>query len=218
IFNIETNFIMDSEHLVFKSNKIILEEGDLKFNFEKLKKGEDNLFITEFDLNNFALNYFLDEKDTSISGWLTANIHNTIYLDKENSAKSYGENRIALQQFQQQSDIFGEYGIADEKYLKISDFEAKFILKNDSLNLLPFRMKLNDLNADLVGDIDLKLKKLNFSIMLDIPEHYYTNLVKVALYAFSEKSEVKLPKKPKRIFRLLKIQGDLEKPQFVLYE
>ena len=218
IYNIETNLLIDSEQFVCKSNKIILEEGDLKFNFEKLKKGEDNLLITEFDLNNFALNYFLDEKDTSISGWLTANIHNTIYLDKENSAKSYGENRIALQQFQQQSDIFGEYGIADEKYLKISDFEAKFILKNDSLNLLPFRMKLNDLNADLVGDIDLKLKKLNFSIMLDIPEHYYTNLVKVALYAFSEKSEVKLPKKPKRIFRLLKIQGDLEKPQFVLYE
>lgn len=217
IFNIETNFIMDSEHFVFKSNKIILEEGYLQFNFEKLKKGEDNLFITEFDLNNFALNYFLDE-DTSISGWLTANIQNTIYLDKEKSAKSYGENKIGLKQFQQQSDIFGEYGIADEKYLKISDFEAKFILKNDSLNLLPFRMKLNDLNADLVGDIDLKLKKLNFNILLDIPEHYYTNLVKVALYAFSEKSEVKLPKKPKRIFRLLKIQGDFEKPKFVIYE
>jgi hypothetical protein len=43
-------------------------------------------------------------------------------------------------------------------------------------------------------------------------------LVKVALYAFSEKSEVKLPKKPKRIFRLLKIQGDFEKPKFVIYE
>ncbi|MCK9255920.1 MAG: hypothetical protein M0P36_09060 [Bacteroidales bacterium] len=215
IFDIETIFKLNSESLSLKSNKITLDKGYLKFDLKVLKTEEDNLLISNFDLNNLDLCYFMDE-NSELSGFLNIKIDNNIYFGK-NSSQSFGENKISLQDFEMRTDFLKDYGINEDK-LKIFDFETKILLKNDSLNILPFRIKINELKADFIGNIDLNLEKIDFNILFDIPDDYLTKFVKLALFTFSKKSEMSFEKKQNRTFKLLKIEGDLENPKINLYD
>ncbi len=211
ILNIENYFKMSNTFISLSSNKIFIDNGFLNYEFALQKLNNDTALISHFNVSNLNLSYF-----TEANGILNLNLDNTIYLGNE-KAKTFGENLVSLSGYSSPSEVFKKYKISEDS-LKIGDFEAKIILKNDSLQLLPFVMRINDIIARLDGNLDITSENIDVNIFVDTPKEYLSKELKIAIAIFSKKSDKKLVSQKGRVLKHVKIQGNVKKPEFLIYE
>lgn len=218
IINIVSYFVISPQLISLKSEPIKIGSGELLYLFELKKQDQDTLFITDLKLSSFDLNYFSDSKIKK-TGILDVKIDNTLCFGSSQASanRNSGNNMVSLKGFRLPTSILRDYEI-DMDTLIVKDFEARINLNNDSLIIEPFKLDVNGLIAVVSGNLNIKETSLDLSILMDSPANYLSPKIKLGLAFISEKSAVKLPQKKGRITRHLKISGDLQKPQFKVYE
>jgi hypothetical protein len=215
IYKFVNQIVVSPELLSIKSNKTEIGSGALQYEVSVRKEDNDTVYYSMFNLSKFDLSYF-SQKDSKITGILDVDSENTLY-NKSSAKKNSGQNLVSLKGFKMPVNFLKEYGI-DEDALVISDFDLVINLNSDSIKIQPCTININKVQAAISGSYNYSQDDISVSVLFDAPDSYLSPEIKIALAVFSEKSDVKLPKKKGRIIRHLNIAGSLKSPKFKIFE
>ena len=146
--------------------------------------------------------------------------NNFIISDTSHSnaqARNTGLNIIELSNFKIETELLKDYSI-NEDYIVIDKLKLEIQVQEDSLVLLPTNLKVNDVDIAGKACLNIFTDDLSADIILNIPDMYLNNKIKLLISMFSETSKSNNKPRTSDNAYKLKIKGPVSNLNYKIYE
>lgn len=185
-------------------------------------KNSDKEIIQKITLNtkDFDLsNLFMNNKDIKAIISVNSNLITNKILNDTIVYKTNGTIYFKIDSLIFYWDKLKEFEIP-EKEIFIPRFEFSSIINNNEMNIAPDHFYFNKASVRYSGKYNFSTQNIILNLLIDSPENYFSNKLKILLKAISKKSKKlnNLKSETNRKIILIKINGTLNNPELKIYE
>ncbi len=204
-----------------KDFKLNTKNSELNFSIHNFKNSDKEitqkitLYTKDFKLYDLIIN----NKD--FKGIISVN-SNLITNKIRNDSLIYitnGSIDLMIDSLKFHSDKLKEFEIPIKEIL-IPKFEFASVINNNEMNIMSNHFYIDKASVRYSGQYNFSTQKIILNILIDIPEEYLSNKLKILLKIVSEKSEKlnNFQSEANRKMILMKISGILSNPELKIYE